>query len=68
MALDELDDIQREVKAGYMKTLNNIQNYFGSEIKYFEIKKDSIKLAAEIFEESLRMIEEEKMKILGGGI
>ena len=68
MTLDELDDIQREVKTGYVKTLKNIQDYFGIDIKYLEIKKDSIKLAVEIFETSIRLIEEEKLKILGGDI
>jgi len=68
LTLDELDDIQREVKTGYVKTLKNIQDYFGIDIKYLEIKKDSIKLAVEIFETSIRLIEEEKLKILGGDI
>lgn len=60
--LEELDKLEIQLKNSWRETLDNMQSFFGSELKNFEVKKDIIKLVSEIFENSLTLIEEEKIK------
>lgn len=64
MKMDELDKLEKEVNEAYVKTIQSFQNYFQNDLKYFEIKKDVINSAKEIFENSLRLIKEERARIV----
>lgn len=51
------------LKKDWLETINNIQSFLGNDARRFEVKKDIIKLVSEIFENSLRLIQEERLKI-----
>lgn len=63
MNMEELDKLEKEINEAYGRAIKNFQDYFQNDLKTLETKKDVINSVKEIFENSLRMIREEKRKI-----
>ena len=65
MRLDELEQIEKEIIEGRRETIKNIDDFIQDSFLAKE-EKIEIKLnAIEIFENSLRMIKEQKQKLRG---
>lgn len=63
MNMEEVDKLEKEINEAYGRAIKNFQDYFQNDLKTLETKKDVINSVKEIFENSLRMIREEKRKI-----
>lgn len=61
--MEELDKLKKEINEAYGITIQKFQDYFQNDLKTLEVKKDVIRSAKEIFENSLRLIKKEKEKI-----
>ncbi len=62
VTLEKLDELEIRLKKDWLETIINIQNFLGNDARRFEVKKDIIRLVSEVFENSLRLIEEERKK------
>ena len=68
MTLEEIEKLEMELAESRVETIKKIIAYYQNDLSAVMIKKDCVKIAKEIFENSFRMLNELRENIKGDDI
>lgn len=66
MTLQEIESLEIELEEARAETIKKIIAYYQNDLSAVMIKEDCVKIAKEIFENSLRLLNELRENIKGG--
>ena len=66
MTLQEIEKLEIELEGARAETIKKIIAHYQNDLSAVMIKEDCVKIAKEIFENSLRMLNELRKNIKGG--